>query len=202
MQLSQVADSLKLDFYGEDCEILCMNDLSNAKSGELSFALNKKFSSALENSKASAFLITRELIEKLPKNSSYIICDDVSISMAYASRLFTQKPVDDSLEKPKISESAYVDSRANLENGVVIGDNSTILAGSYIGKNVKIGSNTTIHANVSIYYDSIIGDNCIIHSGTVIGADGFGFSHTKTGEHIKIYQNGNTVIEDDVEIGA
>jgi UDP-3-O-[3-hydroxymyristoyl] glucosamine N-acyltransferase len=122
--------------------------------------------------------------------------------MAYASKLFSAKLIDTSLNKPQISQNAYVDSRANLENGAVIGDNSTILAGAYIGKNVHIGSNTIIHANVSIYHGCIIGDNCIIHSGTVIGADGFGFSHTKTGEHIKIYQNGNTVIEDDVEIGA
>jgi UDP-3-O-[3-hydroxymyristoyl] glucosamine N-acyltransferase len=41
-----------------------------------------------------------------------------------------------------------------------------------------------------------------VHSGTVIGGDGYGFAHTRTGEHVKIYQNGNTVIEDDVEIGA
>ena len=38
--------------------------------------------------------------------------------------------------------------------------------------------------------------------GTVIGCDGYGFAHTKTGEHIKIYQNGNVIVEDDVEIGA
>jgi UDP-3-O-[3-hydroxymyristoyl] glucosamine N-acyltransferase len=42
----------------------------------------------------------------------------------------------------------------------------------------------------------------MIHSGTVVGCDGYGFAHTKQGEHIKIYQNGNVVIEEDVEIGA
>ncbi len=202
MQLSTVAKNLNLKFYGEDCEILSMNDLSNAKSDELSFALGKKFSSSLENSKASAFLIPKELIDYLPKSSSYILCDDVSISMAYASKLFSPKLIDNSLKEAQISKSAYIDSRANIEKGVLIGDNSTVMAGSYIGKDVKIGSNTIIHANVTIYHGCVIGDNCIVHSGTVIGADGFGFSHTKTGEHIKIYQNGNTVIEDDVEIGA
>ena len=164
MQLSQVAQNLKLDFYGDDCEILSMNDLSNAIVNELSFALGKKFSSSLENSKASAFLIPKELIDYLPKNSSYILCDDVSISMAYTSKLFTAKLIDSSLQEPQISKTAYVDSRANLENGSIIGDDSTIMAGSYIGKNVKIGSNTIIHANVSIYHACVIGDNCIIHS--------------------------------------
>jgi UDP-3-O-[3-hydroxymyristoyl] glucosamine N-acyltransferase len=42
----------------------------------------------------------------------------------------------------------------------------------------------------------------MIHAGTVIGSDGFGYAHTKMGEHIKLYQNGNVIIEDDVEIGA
>jgi UDP-3-O-[3-hydroxymyristoyl] glucosamine N-acyltransferase len=202
MQLSTVAENLKFDFYGEDCEILSMNDLSHAKEGELSFALGRKYSTSLKDSKASAFLITQELVEYLPEDASYIVCDDVSLCMAYASRLFAPAAIDASLPKPEIAQSAYVDKRANLENGAVIGENSTVMAGAYIGKNVKIGSHTTIYANVTIYHGCVIGDNCIIHSGTVIGADGFGFSHTKTGEHVKIYQNGNAVIEDDVEIGA
>jgi UDP-3-O-[3-hydroxymyristoyl] glucosamine N-acyltransferase len=41
----------------------------------------------------------------------------------------------------------------------------------------------------------------IIHSGTVIGVDGYGFA-THKGEHHKIPQVGNVIIEDDVEIQA
>ena len=76
------------------------------------------------------------------------------------------------------------------------------MAGAYIGDDVSIGDNVIIYPNVSIYHHCHIGSNCIIHSGTVIGSDGFGFAHTKMGEHVKIYQNGNVVVEDDVEIGA
>jgi len=91
---------------------------------------------------------------------------------------------------------------AKVENGAVIGSNVTIMAGSYIGTKAVINDDTIIHPNVTIYRDCVIGKDCIIHAGTVIGADGFGFSHTKEGKHIKIYQNGNVIIEDDVEIGA
>lgn len=42
----------------------------------------------------------------------------------------------------------------------------------------------------------------MIHAGTVIGSDGFGFANTKEGKYIKIYQNGNVVIGNDVEIGS
>ena len=59
-----------------------------------------------------------------------------------------------------------------------------------------------IHANAVIYNDTIIGERCIIHANAVIGSDGFGYAHTKTGEHVKIYHNGNVVLQDEVEIGA
>jgi UDP-3-O-[3-hydroxymyristoyl] glucosamine N-acyltransferase len=78
----------------------------------------------------------------------------------------------------------------------------TILAGCYLGDNVTVGSDTLLHPNVTLYHGTQLGERCIIHSGTVIGGDGYGFAHTRTGEHVKIYQNGNAVIEDDVEIGA
>jgi len=76
------------------------------------------------------------------------------------------------------------------------------MAGCYVGDNVVIGSNTLLHPNVTLYHGTKMGENCIIHAGTVIGSDGYGFAHTKQGEHVKIYQNGNVLIEDDVEIGA
>ena len=76
---------------------------------------------------------------------------------------------------------------------MTLGDGVTIMAGSYIGDGVTVGSNTLIYPNVTIYHHSQIGTNCIFHAGVVIGSDGYGFAHTKAGEHIKIYQNGNTI---------
>jgi UDP-3-O-[3-hydroxymyristoyl] glucosamine N-acyltransferase len=90
----------------------------------------------------------------------------------------------------------------NFGKNVTLGDNVTIMAGCYLGDNVTVGSGTLLHPNVTLYHHTKIGAECIIHSGTVIGCDGYGFAHTKRGEHIKIYQNGNVVVEDNVEIGA
>lgn len=202
MLLSDIALSLTCKHVGDDIEITSMNNLSNASQGQLSFAEHKNYSTDLQNSKASAFLIPLNLVESLPQNSSYIICDNVSISMAEATKLFAPKRIDFNAPDPVIGEGSYIDIRANIENGVVIGKNCTIMAGVYLGSHVHVGDNTTIYANATIYRDCRIGNDCIIHSGTVIGADGFGFSHTATGEHIKIYQNGNVIIEDEVEIGA
>ena len=58
MLLSEIADSLTCKHVGEDIEITSMNNLANASSGQLSFAEHKKYATDLQNSKASAFLIT------------------------------------------------------------------------------------------------------------------------------------------------
>lgn len=202
MFFSDVASHLKLELIGKDLEIDSMNELELSTPTQLTFAIHKKYASKLSSSKAKAFLITNTLIEHLPEESSYIVCDDVSISMAYVTKLFNKNPIEAKLTLPKVGKESYIDTMAKVENGAVIGSNVTVMAGAYIGTNVQIGDDTIIYPNVTIYRDCLIGRECIIHSGTVIGADGFGFSHTKEGEHIKIYQNGNVIIEDNVEIGA
>lgn len=202
MLFSEIAKYLNSELVGDDLDINSMNELELASSSQLTFAVHKKYASQLSSSKSKAFLIVESLIESLPQNASYIVCSDVSLSMAYATKLFAQKPIEPHLQPAVIGKDSYVDDMAKVENGAVIGSNVTILAGAYIGTKAIIKDNTVIHPNVTIYRDCVIGSDCIIHAGTVIGADGFGFSHTKAGEHVKIYQNGNVVIEDDVEIGA
>ena len=202
MLLSEVATYLNSELQGKDVEVSSMNELSLASDVQLTFAVHKKYAKELASSKAKAFLIPKDLIEFLPKDTSYIICDDVSISMAYATKLFKSKPIDFNASNTKIGNDTYIDDMAKVEKGALIGSNVTIMAGAYVGSNVKVGNNTTLYPNVTIYRDCIIGNDCIIHSGSVIGGDGFGFSHTKSGEHIKIYQNGNVIIENDVELGA
>src|SRR5690606_31632036 len=65
-----------------------------------------------------------------------------------------------------------------------------------------IGHKTVIYPGVRIYRDSKIGDNVILHSGVIDGSDGFGFAPQKDGTYNKVPQNGNVIIEDDVEEGA
>ena len=202
MLLSQIAEALSLQYFGEDIEIVAMNALADANKNELSFAEHKKYALLLQSSSASAFLIPQSLIDQIPNGASYIVCENVSLSMAYTTKLFAPKKIDLNAFDPTIGDGSYIDERANIEQGVIIGENCTIMAGVYLGSHVIIGNNTVVYPNAVIYRDCKIGNNCIIHAGTIIGADGFGFAHTNKGEHIKIYQNGNVIIEDDVEIGA
>lgn len=120
----------------------------------------------------------------------------------YTVKVFWTPIEDDSLNEPVIGEGTKVSPKAEVANGAVIGKNSTIMAGVYVGANAKIGDNTILYPNVVVYKDCIVGNDCIIHAGTAIGSDGFGFASNKMGEHNKIYHNGNVVIGNDVEIGS
>jgi UDP-3-O-[3-hydroxymyristoyl] glucosamine N-acyltransferase len=121
--------------------------------------------------------------------------------LALASKFFAHK-LESKGEAPKMGKGCDIDERVSFGKNVTIGDNVTILAGCYLGDNVTVGSGTVLHPNVTLYHHTKIGSDCMIHSGTVIGCDGYGFAHTKVGEHVKIYQNGNVIVEDNVEIGA
>ncbi len=121
--------------------------------------------------------------------------------VARLSKMFA-KPIASSEIAPLIGLGSIVYPTAHIENGVRIGSNCTIMSGVYVGADVVVGDSVILYPNVCVYRDSIVGNNVIIHAGSVVGSDGFGYAHTKMGAHIKLYQNGNVVIEDDVEIGA
>ena len=70
-----------------------------------------------------------------------------------------------------------------------------------IGENTTLGQNCLLSSNISIYDNCTIGNNVIVHSNTSIGCDGFGYV-TENDFHEKIPQEGNVIIEDNVEIGS
>ena len=83
----------------------------------------------------------------------------------------------------------------------VIGDDTTLFPGVFVGERVKIGKRTLVYPNVSILQDCIIGNDVILHAGTVIGGDGFGFAREGS-VPVKIPQIGMVQIDDEVEIGS
>ena len=122
--------------------------------------------------------------------------------LAKISKLFAPNVVEVDGEKPLVGGGTKVMPNVYIGKNSVVGSDCTIMAGAFIGDNVIIGNNTIIYPNVTVYRDCTIGNDCIIHAGSVIGSDGFGFANTKDGKYIKIYQNGNVTIGNDVEIGA
>jgi len=103
----------------------------------------------------------------------------------------------------RLSPGVTVGAFSAVGRLALIGEGTEIAEQCFIGPQVKVGKDCKIYPQVVIRERCEIGDRVIIHSGAVIGADGFGFStDRKTGDHRKIPQIGNVVVENDVEIGA
>jgi len=200
-KLSQIIQELNFDFNGNDIEIDGIHTLSEASSSQLSFFTDAKYASQLPDTKAAAVFIDEKHAKLLPTTTVALVTDEAYLKLAYASKFFAHDLSTKSHE-PMMGNGCAVDASVRFGRNVTLGDNVSIMAGCYVGDNITLGSGTLLHPNVTLYHHTQMGKNCIIHAGTVIGCDGYGFAHTKQGEHIKIYQNGNAVIEDDVEIGA
>jgi len=201
MKLTQICQEIEIEFSGKDIDITGLHTLTEATPSQISFFNDKKYINQLSTTKAGAVLIAKEYAELLPSSTIALITDEAYLKLAFASKFFAHK-IETKGGHPSMGEGCDIDKRVRFGKDVTLGDSVTIMAGAYVGDGVTIGSNTLIYPNVTLYHHSKVGTDCIIHSGTVIGSDGYGFAHTKTGEHVKIYQNGNAVIEDNVEIGA
>ncbi|MDO7083281.1 UDP-3-O-(3-hydroxymyristoyl)glucosamine N-acyltransferase [Pseudocolwellia sp. AS88] len=206
--LAEIAKEIGATVNGdENCEVNSLATLLNAQPGQIAFLANKKYRQQLNDTKASAVIITADCLEDAPTNA--LVMDNPYLGYALAAQLLDTTP------KPAngIHPSAVVDSSATIgnnvsiganaviESGVTLSDNVSIGAGCFIGKNATIGNNSAMWANVSIYHEVKIGNNCLIQSNTVIGSDGFGYAPVK-GKWLKIPQLGSVIIGDNVEIGA
>ena len=202
MTLKQFTTKLNLTPIDSEIQIDGLNTLKDATSTQVSFLENKKYTKDLQTTKAAAVFVTEQLQELVPDNTIAIVCENPYLQLAYGSKFFSSPLIDSDGFDPKIGEKTIIDKGVSIGKNSIIGSNCTIMSNVSIGSNVTIKDNTIIYPNVTIYRDCQIGKDTIIHAGTVIGSDGFGFTPNENGKYIKIYQNGNVTIGDDVEIGS
>jgi len=201
MRLQEIAKIVGADFSGVDIEITGINTLKDANKNEISFVSNSKYLKDIQNSNAGAILVDEKIKEYVPGSCVALVVNNPYWEVATLSKHFAPPIEDNNLPAPVIGQGSVVSDKAEIANGAVIGKNCMIMAHVYVGAQVVIGDNTILYPSVTIYRDCILGKDCRVHANTVIGGDGFGFATSKLGEHKKIYQNGNVVLEDDVEIG-
>jgi UDP-3-O-[3-hydroxymyristoyl] glucosamine N-acyltransferase len=170
----------------ETQEATGINEIHKVTPGDISFVDFAKYYDKCIYSAATVIIINKEVA--FPEGKTLLVCDDPF--SAYVKLVKRFRPFEPATKM--ISDSA------------VIGDDTIIMPGTFVGNHVTIGKNCLIHPNVSIYDHCVIGDNVIIHSGTVIGADAFYFKRRKEREaqYDKLESCGRVVIEDHVEIGA
>ncbi|MCK4806127.1 MAG: UDP-3-O-(3-hydroxymyristoyl)glucosamine N-acyltransferase [Candidatus Aegiribacteria sp.] len=209
MKLSILATKLNGKLVGQDgdSEVAGVSTIQCAQPDQICYFGNKLYKKYLKSTSALA-VIAREMIESSAANlilvkEPYRAFREVLILFRHETQSGFTGIHPTSVIHPDavlstdvtVGPNAVVDACAKIDEGTFIG------AGSFIGPGVTIGFGCVINPGVSVYHDCIIGSRVIIHSGAVIGSDGFGFVPDPEG-HLKIPQNGNVVIEDDVEIGA
>ncbi len=207
MKLEKVAalvgGSLKGDGSIEISDVL---GIENAGEGHVTFISKKKFLPLLAQSKASAVVIDHEIDTKMAQIVT------TSPMLAFAKLLDALYP--ESRHEPHIDSRSAIGQNVTLGKGVTIspfvsiddnvtiGDGAILYPGVVVGSDCSLGHNVILHPNVVLYRNTVLGNRVILHAGAVIGADGFGYTPDEAGQHYKIPQTGQVVIEDDVEIGA
>ena len=207
MKLEQVASLVSGTLEGDgSIKINGVRGIHDAKEGDITFLMQKKYFDVLKKSKASAVFVVKPVEVSIPQ----IVVAKPELAFARLVNEFHPEP----RPQPGIHSSVVIGEK------VVLGENVTLSAGVCIGENVSIGNDVvlypnvvigndckiddycTLHPNVTLYRNTEMGRHVIVHAGTVIGADGFGYTLDEKGCHYKINQFGRVVIEDFVEIGA
>lgn len=207
----QIADFLGGEVIGNpSVKVSNFSKIEEGKPGTLSFLSNPKYTQYIYESQASIILVNKDFQPEKEVLATMIRVEDAYKSLAILFSVVEQtKPKKTGIsslayisESATIGEHVYIGPFSYIGDNVSIGKNSRIYPNCSIEENAFLGENVTLFSGVKIYNDCVLGNNCILHSGVVIGSDGFGFAPTEDGTYKKIFQMGNVVIEDNVEIGA
>ena len=188
-----------------------VSSFDDAGSHDITFAIESKYLSDLQQTKAGAIIVpdTFKFDKYHCRNIIVLKTDNPKASFFKLVSLFHPEKIKspcihknaDIGYHVKFGKNPIVESNVFIGDNVKIGDNVHLMPGVYVGDNVFIGDNTLIKPNVTLMENTRIGNNVIIHSGTVIGSDGFGFTQDAD-THEKIIHTGYVHIGNHVEIGA
>lgn len=187
--ISNIAEFLESEFYGENYPIKNGSPLHNAVDYTVTFSKNNILNEDLKKK----VLVLVPLDFTLNNKMSYTVIKVKNPRLFFAKVLnhfFIQKA------SFTIHKSTIIGNNCKFDSTISIGANC------YIGDNVQIGSNTVINNNVVLYDNTEIGENSYIKSGAILGEEGLGFDFEDDGTPIRIPHIGNVKIGKNVEIGS
>ncbi|HEX5423101.1 MAG TPA: UDP-3-O-(3-hydroxymyristoyl)glucosamine N-acyltransferase [Candidatus Acidoferrales bacterium] len=208
MKLGEIAERLGCDVDGDAAtEINGVAGIDEARPGELTFLVNRKYRSALEATKASAIIVARE--ERAVPMAALRSANPY-LDFARAIELFHPAPEYAPGIHPTavVAKSAVLGPNAHIgpycfvDDGVVIGRSAVLHSFVSIYRKTRIGDDFFAHSHACVREGCTIGNRVVLQNGVVVGSDGFGFGRDEKGRWRKMRQAGGCVIEDDVEIQA
>lgn len=187
VSIQWMADFLGAELIGDkNGQATGINEIHKVEKGDLVFVDHPKYYQTCIRS-AATFIIINKAVE-VPPGKALLVVDQPFEAYLKIVRHF--RPFEPATKM--ISDSA------------VIGKDTYLYPGVFVGHHTTIGSNCVIYPNVTIGDHCVIGDNVIIQAGTVIGSDAFYYNGKKDRPvwYRRMESCGRVVIEDDVEIGA
>ena len=207
IRLEELAQFIQADVHGSaDILLTGAASLEGAKAGDLAFVAGAKAVESALKSHASAFVVGKPFPND--PRPQLLTADPLYAFACLVQRYFPLPLPDQGIAQevvrgidvrigPEVSIGPYV----TIGDRVQIGARVTIYPGVYLGDDTVIGDDSILYPRVTVLQGCVVGARVILHSGTVLGSDGFGYTQHQ-GQHHKIPQIGNVVIEDDVELGA
>jgi len=206
--LAELAALVEGQIVGQtDLVIEGASPLCTARSGEITMVDGDERNQSLEGCPATAIIAPRTF---LPEDIPAIQVDDVHAAFATIIEHFRPprenrrvgvSPLAVVSPSAKLGMDVDIHPFAQVGDDVTIGDGSTIHGGANIMAGSQIGRDVTVFPNAVLYENTCVGDRSIIHANAVLGAYGFGYDFVD-GRHELSSQYGNTVLGEDVEIGA
>jgi UDP-3-O-[3-hydroxymyristoyl] glucosamine N-acyltransferase len=185
--ITEIARLIDAEIIGEDEGVASgINEIHMVEEGDLVFVDHPKYYKTCIES-AATYIIINQKTEFPPHKALLLVSEPFE---AYLKIVQHYRPFEPSFKQKSAT--------------AVIGENTIVMAGAFIGNHVTIGDNCVIYPNVVIMDHCDIGNNVIIQPGTVIGSDAF-YYNKKTNREVyykKMQSCGRVVIEDFVEIGA
>ena len=208
MKLGEVAQQLGCELDGNaNIEITGVAGMEEARAGELTFLVNRKYRPLLQSSQAAAILIAHDTgsvpMAALRSPNPYL-------DFARAIELFSPAPrfapgihpTAVIAESARIGAGAHIGPYCFIDEEVEIGQSAVLHSFVTIYQGAKIGHDFFAHAHACVREKCRIGNRVVLQNGAIVGSDGFGFARQAGGSWYKMRQSGITVIEDDVEIQA
>jgi UDP-3-O-[3-hydroxymyristoyl] glucosamine N-acyltransferase len=214
MKLGELAARLECKLEGgENSEVHGVARIESAKSGEVTFLSNPKYSAELAKTLASAvFVDEKAAIKRAPglpplaalrsKNPYFDFARAIELFSPPTPYLPGIHPTAVVAKSALIGAGAHIGPHCFVDEGVQIGRNAVLHSLVTIYRNTRIGDDFLAHSQTVVREGCTIGNRVILQNGVVVGGDGFGFAKRPDGRWHKIMQYAPVVIEDDVEIQA
>src|ERR1700689_3273855 len=208
MKLGEIAKQLGCEVEGDaGLEITGVAGIEEARSGELTFLVNRKYRPALATTQASAIFVAKDAG---PVRIAALRSANPYHDFARAIELFHPAPrfpmgihpTAVIAQSAKIAPGAHIGPYCFVDEEVAIGRNAVLHSFVTIYCGAKIGDEFFAHSHVTVREACRIGNRVLLQNGVTIGSDGYGFARNADGSWHKMRQSGITVIEDDVEIQA